>query len=288
MPCALSTRKQTLKSLDRLPRFSPMMAQLLARFTHRNCDAGALAEVVGKDALLSAQVLRLANSAALGRKRSIHSVKHAIALVGVGAMRRFALGTSLSNLFSRFRIPPGFSVTRFNLHSVATATLVEVVSDQLPVHHAENAFISGLLHDVGKMLIAISLPKEYEDILSLAAITDMSLLECERQILGTDHAELSGIAISRWELADPIQWVGYYHHEPEKARGMEGGGAKLGLSTLVNRADALINYIGMAVLPPTAQPVEAPDLAFEGFAHDQARTLHRFELEWKGLSDMFR
>jgi HD-like signal output (HDOD) protein len=288
MHCAVSSREQTLKCLDRLPRFSPMMAQLLARFTHRNCDAKALAEVVEKDALLSAQVLRMANSAALGRKRSIHTVKHAIALIGVGAMRRFALGTSLSNLFARFRTPSGFSVTRFNLHSVATATLVEVMADELPVLHTENAFISGLLHDVGKMLIAVSLPKEYETILGFAAVTNMSLLECERHILGTDHAELSGIAISRWELAEPIQWVGYYHHEPEKAQELEGDNTKLGLPTLVNRADAFINYIGMSVLPPTALAPKTPNLDFAGFQYDQARTLHRFELEWKGLGDLFR
>ena len=287
MTFALSSREQTLKSLDRLPKFSPMMAQLLARFTHRNCDAKALADVVAKDALLSAQVLRVANSAALGRKQPIHTVRHAIALIGVGAMRRFALGTSLANLFSRSKTAPGFSVTRFNLHSVATATLVELLADELPVYYAENAFISGLLHDVGKMLIAVSLPKENEDILALAALTRMPLLECERHILGTDHAELSGIAISRWELAEPVQWAGYYHHDPEKAQDLEGERARIGLSTLVNRADAFINYLGMSVLPATGEPPRTPSLDFEGYSYSQERVLHRFELEWKQLGDLF-
>jgi HD-like signal output (HDOD) protein len=288
MHCALSSREQTLKSLDRLPRFSPMMAQLLARFTHRNCNATALAEVVGKDALLSAQVLRLANSANLARKQPIHSVKHAIAMIGVGPMRSFALASSLTNLFSRTKTAPGFSATRFNLHSVATATLVELLADELPVHNAENAFISGLLHDVGKMLIAVSLPREYENILAFAAVAQRPLIDCERYILGTDHAELSGIAISRWELAEPVQWAGFYHHEPEKARTLEGNGAKLGLSTLVNRADAFVNYLGMSVLPPSAQPPKDPGLEFEGFHYSQERTLQRFQLEWKRLGDLFR
>jgi HD-like signal output (HDOD) protein len=265
-----------------------MMAQLLARFTHRNCDASALAEVVEKDALLSAQVLQQANSAAFGRKRPINSVKHAIALIGVGAMRRFALGTSLSNLFSRSKPASAFSVTRFNLHSVATGTLVELLADELPVHHPESAFISGLLHDVGKMLIAVSLPKEFDDILAFSAVADMSQIECERHILGSDHAELSGIAISRWKLPEPVQWAGYYHHEPEKAESLEGDRSKLGLSSLVSRADAFINYIGMSVLPPTALPTVVPSLEFEGFSYGQERVLQRFELEWKRLGDMFR
>jgi HD-like signal output (HDOD) protein len=244
--------------------------------------------VVAKDALLSAQVLRLANSATLARKQPIHSVKHAIALIGIGPMRSFALASSLSNLFSRSKTAAGFSVTRFNLHSVATATLVELLADELPVHNAESAFISGLLHDVGKMLIAVSLPREYEKVQTFAEITQRPLIECERYILGTDHAELSGIAISRWDLAEPVQWAGFYHHEPEKARALEGGNTKLGLSMVVNRADAFINYLGMSVLPPSPQAPKDPGLEFDGFSYSHERTLQRFQLEWKRLGDLFR
>jgi HD-like signal output (HDOD) protein len=288
MQCVLSTREQTLKSLDRLPKFSPMMAQLLARFTQRNCDAKALADVVAKDALLSGQVLRLANSASLGRKHSIHTVQHAIAVIGVGPMRRFALGTSLTNLFSRTKTAAGFSVTRFNLHSVATATLVELIADELPVRDGENAFISGLLHDVGKMLIAISLHKEFESVLGYASVTRKPMLDCERHILGTDHAELSGIAIARWDLPQPVQAAAFYHHEPERARRLEDASGKIGLCNVVNKADAFINYLGMSVLPPTAPPAIPPNLEFEGHAYNVDRLLQRFQLEWKRLGDLFR
>jgi HD-like signal output (HDOD) protein len=288
MQYVVSPREQTLKSLDRLPRFSPMMAQLLARFTHRNCDAKALADVVAKDALLSGQVLRLANSASLGRKHSIHTVQHAIAIIGVGPMRRFALGTSLANLFSRNKTASSFSVTRFNLHSVATATLVELLADELPVRDGENAFISGLLHDVGKMLIAISLPEEFENILGYASVTGKPILECERHILGTDHAELSGIAISRWDLPQPVQGAGFFHHEPERARHLEDGSGKLGLGLVVNRADAFINYLGMSVSSATTPSATPPSLEFEGYPYNVDRVLQRFELEWKRLGDLFR
>jgi HD-like signal output (HDOD) protein len=288
MQCVLSTREQTLTSLDRLPKFSPMLAQLLARFTHRNCDAKALADVVAKDALLSGQVLRLANSASLGRKHSIHTVQHAIAVIGVGPMRRFALGTSLTNLFSRTKTAAGFSVTRFNLHSVATATLVELIADELPVRDGENAFISGLLHDVGKMLIAISLHKEYDSIQGYASVTRDPMLDCERHVLGTDHAELSGIAIARWDLPQPVQSAAFYHHEPERARQLEDASGKIGLCNIVNKADAFINYLGMSVLPPTAPPATPPNLEFEGYTYNVDRLLQRFQLEWKRLGDLFR
>jgi HD-like signal output (HDOD) protein len=283
-----SSREQTLKCLERLPTLSPMRTQLLSRLARRNCDVIELTEIVEKDAVLTAQVLRLANSAIFGRAQPINSVKHAIAMIGVSAMRKFALGSSISNLFSRFRTAPSFSMTRFNLHSVATGTLVELISDEIEFEQS-NAFIAGLLHDVGKLLIAVSMPKQYEEILAVAAVSGDPMLACEREILGTDHAELSGLAISRWELAEPIRWAAWYHHEPEHAVAVERTGpGKLSLTLAVHRADAFVNGLGMSVFPTPLARSEAPSLDFPGFSFSKERVIKRFEPELKTLTELFR
>jgi hypothetical protein len=190
------------------------------------------------------------------------------------------------SLFSRNETAPSFSVTRFS--SVVTATLVELLADELPVRDGENAFISGLLHDVGKMLIAVSLPEEFENALGLASLSQMTPLECERHILGPDYAELSGIAISRWALPQPAQGAGFFHREPERARHLEDGSGKLGLSLVVNRADAFINQIGMSVSSAVTPSATPPSLEFQGYPYYVDRVLQRFELEWKRLGDLFR
>jgi len=172
-----SVREQTLKCLDRLPKLSPLMAQLLAQLTRRDCEILDLAQTVERDPLLSGQILRLANSAVFGRLRPVASVRHAIAMVGIGAMRKFVLASSISNLFSRTKVPANFSVRRFNVHSVATATLVELLSEEVPFEASEDAFLAGLLHDIGKLLIAVSLPRQYDEILALLAVTGGTLIE---------------------------------------------------------------------------------------------------------------
>jgi HD-like signal output (HDOD) protein len=284
-----SPREQSLKCLERLPRLSPMTTQLLSMLARRNCEITELTAVVEKDALLSGQILRLANSAIFGRSQPILSVKHAISMVGVGAMRKFALGASISNLFSRFRAAPSFSIARFNLHSVATGILVELISDEVEFEEDNAAFIGGMLHDVGKLLIAVSMPKKYEEILGVVAVSGAPLIDCEREILGTDHAELSGLAVSRWELGKAIRWAAFYHHEPDQAEFLERTGpGKLSLSLAVHKADAFINGLGMSVLPPQALPGEAPSLEFPGFRFSQERVTKQLELEVKGLEDLFR
>ena len=285
---ASSTREQTLKCLERLPALSPMRTQLLSKLARRNCDVAELTAVVEKDAVLSAQILRLSNSALFGRTHPVNSVHHAIAMVGVSSMRRFVLGASISNIFSRFKAAPSFSMARFNLHSVATGTLVEMISDEVPLEQPSGAFIAGLLHDVGKLLIAVSMPKQYEDILGVVAVTGAPLIACEREVLGTDHAELSGLAISQWELAEPIRLAASYHHEPDRAAELERTGpGKLGLTLAVHQADAFINGLGMSVFPIQPREDEAPSLDFPGFRFPAGRVMQQFEREVKGLTELF-
>jgi HD-like signal output (HDOD) protein len=286
---SLEERRNPFEALIRLPKMSPMTTRLLARLARRDCDVPELTAMVEKDALLSAGLLQLANSAAFARLQPIHSLRHAIAMIGVGTMRKFALAVSVSNLFSRFKAASSFSLTRFNAHSVATGTLTELLAEELPVAFPEEAFLAGMLHDVGKLLIATNLPKQYEDILAVYAIRCAPLVECERDVLSVDHAELSAMAVDRWDLAESIRCAARFHHQPERATSEENvPPGKLGLSLLVHKADAFVNYLGMSILPPHQTPVEAPSLEFEGFRFPVDRVLNRFEWEWKGLSDLFR
>jgi HD-like signal output (HDOD) protein len=281
-------REQTLKCVEGLPTLSPTITQLLSGLARRNCNVTELKAVVEKDALLSAQILQLANSAMFGRVQPVNSVKHAIMMIGVGPLRKFALGKSISNLFSRFQAAPSFSMSRFNLHSVATGTLVEMISDEIPVEDSSGAFIAGLLHDVGKLLIAVNLPQQYEDILAVAAVTSSPVPDCEREVLGTDHAEISGLAISRWGLTEPICAAACYHHEPQRAvAGEQTGSGKLSLSLAVHQADAFINGLGMSVSPARELTGAVPGLDFPGFSFSKERVITRFGAELKSLTGMF-
>jgi hypothetical protein len=116
-----------------------MLTQLLAQLSRPNCEIPQLVETVERDPMLSGQILRLANSAIFGRLRPMSSVRHAIAMIGTGALRKFALGSSISNLFSRTKLAKHFSLRRFNVHSVATATLLELLSGQVVAPESDGA-----------------------------------------------------------------------------------------------------------------------------------------------------
>jgi HD-like signal output (HDOD) protein len=85
--------------LAKVPALSPTATQLLGRLARRNCEVHELAVLIERDPLLSAQILGIANSAAFGRSQPISSIQHAIAMIGISAVRKFALARSISNLF---------------------------------------------------------------------------------------------------------------------------------------------------------------------------------------------
>ncbi len=279
------SRKQALLSLERVPALSPTATQLLGRLARRNCEVRELAGLIERDPLLSAQILAIANSAAFGRAQQISSIHHAIAMVGMGAVRKFALARSISNLFGRRKIAPSFSITRFNLHSVATGTLLELLGECVPLEDAEDAFLAGLFHDVGKLVIAVALPEQYEQILVTAALTQQPLLEIERELLQTDHAELSALAVDYWDLGEPIRAAAAWHHEPDQSPAVRG---KISLALAVSKVDTVVNAAGMSVLPAPPIVREVPPLVFDGFPLDQESLFERFAVEWMSTGAMFR
>src|SRR5207302_5583876 len=107
-------REQALKSLDRLPQLSPTVGRLLSKLAFRDVDFDELTEVVSRDTLLCGHILRTVNSAGFARARTINSVQQAMTLLGLGRLRRIALGYSVTSLFSKIRMPSAWSRTRFN------------------------------------------------------------------------------------------------------------------------------------------------------------------------------
>lgn len=264
-------------------------SRLLGRLARRDCDISHVTGLIEKDPVLSAQVVRSANSAAFQRLQQVESVRHAVVMVGLSSVRRFALSRTISNLFSRPSRSSVFSLTRFNLHSVAVGTLMELLADEVPLEERDAAFLCGLLHDVGKLLIAIAMPDQYKKVLEVVAVSGDPLVACETAVLETNHAELSAMALERWGLPESVQAAVALHHDPDSAAPSAGvPPTRVSLSRALHQADLLIKGLGMSVEPPKLTADIAPAIEFEGFEINQNRLSERFAFEWKATDAMLR
>jgi len=265
-PCDLA-----LAALDRLPPFSPLLTRLVSSLANDDVSFSHLAGLIEKDAILAGNVLRVVNSALYGCRGTVNSVPHAVAILGLNKLRNFALGLSVSKMWSKVRTPPEWPAGRFNLHSVATAMLADLIGQEMDSEYPEGAFVAGLLHDLGKLLIAVALPAEFTSVAGMVASGAGAWAECESTLLGTSHAELSGLALERWGLPEPICRAAAGHHQvsgdPQPP---------LPLGHVVGFADQIAVSLGYTILEVEPAPASPP-------AAWAARLIERFQPEFESV-----
>jgi HD-like signal output (HDOD) protein len=285
-PAKNPLKEKALRSVGALPPFSPILNRVMASLAKDDVSFSKLGDLIEKDTVIAANLLHLVNSALYARRGTINSVRHALSLLGMNKLRNAVLGMSISRMWNQVPTPPSWSMARFNLHSAATAILGDLLAQRVPVHYPEGAFVAGLLHDTGRLLIAVGLSEEYEQVLALHQESRAPLLECEQQVLGFTHPELSLAALTFWNLPEPIQTAVRDHH----LQGAPPNGRELPLSLVVMAADQYVNSIGVSILSAPNQPPSGGFNALESLALQPGRldkVLDDFAVEYEAMSPFF-
>jgi putative nucleotidyltransferase with HDIG domain len=284
-------RERALRSLGELPPFSPILNRLLASLANEEVSFIKLGDMIEKDPVMAGNLLHLVNSALYGRRGSINSVRHALSLLGINKLRNAVLGMSISRMWNQVRTPPSWSTARFNTHSAAAAILSDLLAQRLQVNYAEGAFVAGLLHDIGRLLIALGLTEEYGRILQMHETHESgekSLLDCEMSVIGLTHPELSAEALTHWNLPEQIQDAVRYHHNP----GLDPSALKPGditLSRVLDAANQYVNSIGVSILKKCQDSADPTLVDNLGLSTDQVQAvLTDFKTEYDAMSAFFR
>ncbi|MBI5282232.1 MAG: HDOD domain-containing protein [Candidatus Solibacter usitatus] len=285
----MSYRDLALRSLDQLPPFSPVLNHLMASLADEDVSFARLAAVIERDSVLSGNVLRLVNSALYGRRGTVSSVRAAVAVLGMVRLRNYLMGFSVARLWNKVRTPPEWSMERFNNHSVAVAVLSDILVQKTTADYAEGAFVAGLLHDLGRLMIAIALPEEFAQILQAQRASGDPLEKCEQELLEVTHSELSASALARWSLPEPIRRAVLYHHRSDMNAAAAAHSTAHPLSRVVECADEAAKGLGYAIVESgTEQARPVPQvLARLGLKERSGEITDAFESEIKTVLASF-
>jgi putative nucleotidyltransferase with HDIG domain len=276
---ANQARESAMKALDRLPALSQTVGQLLGTLAQSSPDVLRLERLINKDPALAGTLLSVANSAAYSRYASTSSTMDAISRLGFSKLKRFALSQAFAKVFRFGRPPAIWSPTRFHLHSSAVGMAAEILADRLPVEDADHAFLCGLMHDIGKLLIAVAFPELWQRI-DTFALHGGSPIDKERELLGVDHAELSALAGERWKLPQSVSDAIRLHHSPRLETPQQ-----IPLSRLVQASDMFVNSLGICVL--AVKPEGDPKMpSFNGHEFEVERFSKEFQAEWETMSSL--
>ncbi len=279
-----SSRDRILGALDKLPPFSPVLTRLLATLADEDVSFVELAGIIETDAVLAGNLLRVVNSPLYARISTVNSVRHAVSILGSIKIRNLVLGLSVSRRWVGARVPAKWDPRQFNAHSLAVAVLSDMVALEMAVPYPEGAFTSGLLHDVGKLLIAVAMPEQFETMYDIYEAGSDAASDCEMDVIGVTHAEISGAIMERWKLPKPIQEAVAYHHSP--------GGAdrgKLHLAHVVEAVDHYVNSAGYGMPPYRCHPVTRFDDDTEEFGLKGCiyKTAEAFKTEFEAVGSFF-
>jgi len=203
-----------IEDLPTLPRTVLKITELV---NNPKSSARDLSRIITDDQVLTARLLKLVNSSFYGFPQRISTVTGAIVLLGFDAIRNLLLTTSVFDVFSNHTKPAKFNQEKFWDHSLGCAVGAKVIGNFIRHDKIEELFVSGLLHDIGKIVEMMFLPKEFSKMTSLVGKKNKLLREAELSVLGYTHAEIGKFLGERWNLPPKLIGVIGHHHEPAAA-----------------------------------------------------------------------
>jgi HD-like signal output (HDOD) protein len=181
------------------------------------CSTSHIGKIIGKDAALTARLLKIVNSAFYRFPSKIETVSRAITIIGYRELRDLVFAATVSGIFERISNDL-VNMDSFWRHGIYSGILSRLVASNCRVLHGERLFVAGLMHDIGQLIVSYKLPKLMRKVVDLSEQQNIPLYQAEQQILGFDHAEVGAELMKAWQLPQTHQYVTRYHHNPQAAQ----------------------------------------------------------------------
>lgn len=240
-----------VRTIHKLPSLPVVVTKLLASLDQDGVNIDVLARDIALDQTLTARTLQLANSSFYGMARQVTTIREAIALLGLRTVRNLANTIALIGTFSG-SAHQAIDVRPFWRHAIAVAICARELAKRLYVN-PDQAYTAGLVHDIGRLVLATQFSQPYEATMVYRAQQECSLSEAEEAVLGLDHAAVGHALTQHWKFPAALQQAVALHHAPV----MQDGHA---LPLVVRAADAIAHALDLSLYLDDLVPPLPPGL----------------------------
>ena len=206
-----------INRVEHLPPAPAVLPKLLPLLNRADTDNNQVVQLITYDPSLTARVLQLCNSAFLGGASPAADLQEAVTRLGYNEVYRIVAAVSGARALSPAQKGYGFAAGELWRHSVAAAVAAQAIAEDLEEEAASVAFTAGLLHDIGKVVLAEALEHVYAKLIQETEDNQESLLDAEKKLLGAQHAEIGGRLLTRWSFPDNLVEAVEFHHQPDAA-----------------------------------------------------------------------
>lgn len=227
--------------ISELPVLPANVSEVIAACDDPDITVGQISQKILQDQQLTASILKLANSALYGLSRRVATVTEAVVLLGLATIKSLAISSHTYRLLNRSL--PGYGLERGEIwrHSIAVAMTARTVAVDVHLAPVEEAFVAGLLHDIGKTVLSGYMEDAFEEVMSVVRSDQIAFSDAELRVLGFDHAELGARIARAWNFPPDLVEAIRYHHAPGSAR------LKPKLTYAVHLADCVCMMLGIGI-----------------------------------------
>jgi HD-like signal output (HDOD) protein len=268
---AVAIKSKLAAAIEKMPSLPTTVTKVISLANDLNSSARDLITVIQLDPVLTAKVLKLINSAFFALPNKV-SLKQAVVLLGINTIKNIALSSAIIGYMGKDRIQvKSFDQHRFWAHSLGTGIAAKRFCRKVETdpHVWEEYFVAGLIHDIGKIVMALSVPALFAKTIMQAETQQIASEEAELKVIGMDHSEVGSLLARKWSLSESLTVSILHHHQPEENDGR--------LTWVVHAANCLVqrkgytnsgDYSVSTVHPRTFEILKMNEQEMEGMLAD--------------------
>jgi HD-like signal output (HDOD) protein len=226
--------QKLVSRIESLPSLPSLYLQIMEELQSANTSFKKIGEIIAKDVGMTAKILQMVNSAFFGLRRQISNPQDAVSYLGFETIKSLVLSAKIFSQFDQKKLP-GFSLDNLWNHSMLTGTFSKIVAEMegQTKEIIDDAYMVGLLHDLGKLVLAQNLSDSYQKVRDQAFTQERPLWKVEYEMLGATHAEIAAYLIGLWGIKYSVVEAIAFHHLPGRCE------ARMGILPTVHTANAL-------------------------------------------------
>ena len=206
------TIRSAVGTIGRLPSAPKIYMAVTKALEDPDTGVKELAQLIERDMAISAKVLQLVNSAFFGLPQRVTGVQQAVSYLGATMIRRVLLSVETFSMFEKEKVTGSFSLETLQAHSNTVAAVAsKLMSDPM---RSGDAFMAGMLHDLGKLVLVVHVPDHFKQAMALATDRKLPLYVAEQELFGVTHAEVGAYLLGIWGLPYAIVEAVAHHHAP--------------------------------------------------------------------------
>ena len=224
-----------LDSIPDIPTLPNIVIEVNKMLQDYDTSIKKLGNIIEKDQAMVTKILRLVNSSFYGFRSKIKNISHAIIILGFNTIKNAVVSVSIIKTFSGKKTFEGFDITDFWKHSVGVAVTSMYLSEQTKLDSPDDCFVVGLLHDIGKVVLAQYFTGLFDGVWKSIKEDGLSFSEAEQKLLPVNHARIGGYLAKKWQFPASLIDSITYHHAIRKSV------ANLNQLLIVHTANNIVN-----------------------------------------------